>query len=172
MSNTENLTSDKALKKLNELVDDIKMCLFCTNLKIDDGATCRPMSTARVDDNGDIWFISGKSSDKNREIKQDNKVRLYYSHPGKSSYLVVNGEARISTDRKMIDELWSPLDKTWFKEGKDDPEVSLICVSNISAYYWDTKGNQMVNFLKMVASAATGKNLVEGHQGDLSISGH
>jgi general stress protein 26 len=169
MSNPVNLAQQDAIKKLKELVHGIDMCLFCTNLKTGDGSTCRPMSTAEVDDHGDIWFMSPKNSDKNREITIDNKVQLFYSHPGKSSYLVVDGTASISFDKKKIEALWSPLAKSWFKEGKDDPNISLIRVTGINAYYWDTTGNRMINFFKMVASAATGKTLLEAEEGALNI---
>ena len=169
MENKEHLLQADAVKKLKELAEEINICLFCTNLKTNDGATCRPMGTQQVDENGDIWFFSAKDSDKNREIDQDNKVQLYYSHPGKSIYMVVNGTASISTDRAKIEALWSPLVKTWFKEGKDDPAISLIRVSDISAYFWDTKGNKMINFFKMVASVATGKTLVEAEEGTLKV---
>jgi general stress protein 26 len=169
MNNPENLVQQEAIKKLQDLAEEIDICLFCTNIKTDEGATCRPMSTQKVDDNGDIWFFSAKDSDKNRDIKNDNKVQLFYAHPGKSSYMVVNGVAAVSTDRQKIDELWNPLVKTWFKEGKDDPNISLIKVSNINAYYWDTKGNQMINFFKMVASVATGKTLIDAEEGALNV---
>ena len=169
MSNPVNLEQRDAVKKLKDLVEAIDMCLFCTNLKTGDGSTCRPMSTAQVDDNGDIWFLSPKDSDKNREIEEDSKVQLFYSHPGKSSYLVVNGTASIQYDRKKIEELWSPLSKTWFKEGKDDPNISILKVSPTSAYYWDTEGNRMINFFKMVASVATGKTLVDAKEGNIEV---
>lgn len=169
MSKPENLVQQEAIKKLQELAAEIDTCLFCTNLKTDDGSTSRPMSTQKVDDNGDIWFFSAKDSDKNKEIQKDSRVQLFYAHPGKSSYMVVNGTASISTDRQKIEELWSPLVKTWFKEGKDDPAVTLLKISNINAYYWDTKGSKMINFFKMVASVATGKTLVDAEEGTLKV---
>ena len=164
-----NLAQQDAVKKLKDLISDIDMCLFCTDLKTGDGSTARPMSTAQVDDSGNIWFLSAKDSEKNIEIQKDNRVQLFYAHPGKSSYLVVNGAASISQDRAKIEELWSVLDKTWFKEGKDDPNISVIKVSDINAYYWDTKGNRMINILKMAASVATGTTLVEAEEGALDI---
>ena len=169
MSNTENLNNKEAIDKLKSLVDDIVVCLFCTDLKTDDGATCRPMSAIKVCDQGNIWFFSEKSSDKNKAIAADKDVQLFFSHPGKSSYLVVNGEAEIILDRAKIEELWSPIAKIWFKGGKNDPNISVIKVTPSSAYYWDTDGNKMINFLKIVASVVTGTNLVSGKQGDLTI---
>lgn len=169
MSTTENLIELEAIQKLKELVEEIGVCLFCTTLKIDDGATCRPMEAMQVCDQGNIWFFSDVDSDKNEEIKKDKLVQLFFSHPGKSSYLIVNGDAEIIIDRKKTDELWSPLVKTWFKEGKDDPSISIIKVKPQSAYYWDTDGNKMINFFKMVTSIATGTTLEMGKKGTIKI---
>jgi general stress protein 26 len=68
MSNTENLNQKEAIDKLKTLVDDIMVCLFCTNLKTDDGATCRPMTAIKVCDQGNIWFFSEKNSGINQAI--------------------------------------------------------------------------------------------------------
>lgn len=169
MNNKQNLSSAEGIKKLKELVKEIDICLFCTNLKTDDGSTCRPMAAQEVDEAGNIWFFSDIHSEKNTEIHLDKKVQLFFSHPGKSSYLVVNGEAEIILDQHKTAEIWSPLVKIWFKEGKDDPNLSLIKVEPSNAYYWDIDGNSMVNFFKMVASVATGTTLVNAKEGAINI---
>ena len=169
MSNTKDLNHNEAIDKIKSLVDDIKICLFCTDLKTDDGSTCRPMSAIKVCNQGNIWFFSEKDSDKNKAIIADKNVQLFFSHPAKGSYLVVNGEAEIILDKTKIEELWTPVAKIWFKEGKDDPTISIIKVKPSNAYYWDTDGNQMINLLKMIASVATGKNLVTGNEGAITL---
>ncbi|MBL7829535.1 MAG: pyridoxamine 5'-phosphate oxidase family protein [Saprospiraceae bacterium] len=169
MSNTGNLNDKEAIDKLKSLVDDIMICLFCTNLKTNDGSTCCPMSAIKVCDHGNIWFFSEKDSDKNKDILTNKHVQLFFSHPGKNSYLVVNGEAEIILDKKIIEELWTPVAKIWFKEGKDDPTISIIKVKPTTAYYWDTDGNRMINFLKMVASVVTGTNLITGKEGAITV---
>ena len=167
MSHITNLNSHKGIDKLKELVDEIKICLFCTNLKTDDGSTCRPMSTQEVDDDGNLWFFSGIDSDKNREIKENKNVQLFFSDPSKSSYLVVNGEAEIILDKAKIEQHWSPFVKIWFKEGKDDPNISLLKVTPNNSYYWDVDGNRMVNFAKMLISTVTGNNLLTSEEGSI-----
>ena len=169
MSDFKNLFAEEAIDKMKSLVDDINICLFCTNLKSDNLATCRPMAAQKVCDQGNFWFFSEIFSEKNREIKEDGHVQLFFSHPGKNSYLVVNGDAEIIIDKQKTEELWTPLVKAWFKEGKDDPNISIIKVKPSAAYYWDAEGNKMINFLKMVASAVTGTNLVSSTEGNLSV---
>jgi general stress protein 26 len=169
MENTKNLTANAGVEKLKELVEAINICLFSTHFKKNDGATFRPMSAQQVDADGNIWFFSNINSDKNREIEKDNAVQLIFSHPGKNSYMIVNGEAEIRFDRPKIEELWSPAAKIWFEKGKDDPDISLIKVNTESAYYWDSEGSKMVNFFKFLASVATGSNLVTGVQGSIKV---
>lgn len=169
MQDKTNLYSQEAIEKLRTLVDDISICLFCTNLKTDDGSTCRPMSTQAVDHEGNLWFFSGVDSDKNREIKENRHVQLFFSDPNKSSYLVVNGEAEIVLNQDKINEHWNPFAKTWFKEGKNDPNISLLKVVPHSSYYWDVDGNRMINFAKMLVSAVTGTNLISSEEGSITV---
>lgn len=117
MSEIKNLYSKEAIDKLKILAEEITICLFCTNLKTDDGSTCRPMGVQKVCDQGNLWFFSEKNSDKNNDIATNKNVQLFFSHPVKNSYLVVNGEAKITMDKNKIEELWNPLVKIWFPEG-------------------------------------------------------
>lgn len=169
MNNFKNLQGHEGVEKLKSLAEAIKICLFSTNLKTNEGATSRPMTALEVDEEGNLWFFSGKDSDKNREIEDDKNVQLMFAHPGKSSYMIVNGEAEITVDRQKIEEFWSPLEEIWFKQGKNDPNISLLKVVPKSAYYWDTDGNKMINFFKMVASVVAGKDLVDSEQGTIKV---
>lgn len=169
MNDQQILQNKEAIRKLKDLATEINICLFCNGTGMEIPPSCRPMATSGVDDDGNIWFFSPRDSEKNREIQMNPNVRLFYSHPGKSSFLIISGKADISYDRATIEELWSPLDKTWFKDGVDDPTISLIRVRPTDAHFWDTKGNQFVNFFKMVASVATGTTLVEGEEGRILV---
>ncbi len=169
MENKKDLYAHEGIDKLKDLTKEIDICLFCTNLRTQDGATVRPMSTQEVDDDGCVWFLSERNSEKNREIEEDNQVQLFYSHPGKQSYLVVNGKAEIIINKAKIEELWNPMMDAWFEKGKEDPSITLIKVRTESAYYWNTEGNRMVNFFKFAATLATGKNLLESKEGNISI---
>jgi general stress protein 26 len=165
----KNLENQEGINKIKELATDIDICLFCTNLSIDQEDSTRPMSTQEVDEDGTLWFFSDRNSIKNKEIENDKNVRLYYSHPSKSSYMVVNGEAEIIFDKQKVEDLWSPLVKTWFKEGKDDPNISILKIKPNNAYYWDVEGYEMINFFKMIASVATGTTLVDAKEGNIKL---
>lgn len=168
MSEVRNLQSKEAVKKLKELVLNINTCFFCTRLEENGGANCRPMATQEIDEWGNIWFLSDKRSDKNHDIHDDSKVQLFYADPRKSSFIVITGRAEELFDKQKTDELWTPLAKTWFREGKDDPEISIIRVTPEMAHYWDSKNHRMVNPFTMTTSTA-GKTLVETEEGRLEL---
>jgi general stress protein 26 len=163
-----NLTNEQAAKKLKELTKAINICLFSTDLKQDGGAVTRPMAVQQTDTDHYLWFFSNKDSNKNREINKNNFVQLYFSDPAKSTYVSITGNAEIvMNDKAKIDEMWNPLMKTWFHEGKEDPQISLIKVKPVEGYYWDSTGNRFTNFFKMLGSVVSGKDLVGSEEGSL-----
>ncbi len=158
--------SAEAIKKIREIAESTNIGMLCTNLTEMPISTC-PMATQKVEDDGEIWFLSGKDSSHNRDIKKDERVQLIYANPGSSSFLSLYGTAEVSHDRQKIDEMWTNLAKVWFPEGKEDPNLSLICVKPEEGYYWDTKTNKMIAFLQMAVSVVTGKMADGGIEGKL-----
>lgn len=166
MGEVQNIFKSEAIEKLKELATTADICMFVTNLnKLP--LTARPMSTSQVDDEGNIWFISKKSSDKNEEISKDNKVQLFYGSKGNAEYLSVYGEASIVYDKEKAKEIWTPIAKAWLTEGVDDPELSLIKITPLDCSYWDTKHNKLVSLLKIAAAVVTGKTMDDGVEGKL-----
>ena len=157
-----------AIEKLNELIKDIRIAML-TTIDHDGSLHSRPMATQEVDEAGNFWFLSKESSHKNSEINEDPEVQLFYSNHGSSEYLTVFGYAEVIQDRAKLEELWNPIAKAWFNEGKDDPEISIICVRPVDAYYWDTKSNKLVSLMKIATSAVTGKTMDDGIQGEIRL---
>jgi len=168
MSNIENLFEEKAIEKLQKLIEDTKTCLFCTDLTSLPINT-RPMASTKVDDLGNLWFISSSQSNKNFEIKADNRVQLFYTNTSESEFLSIYGNAQIFKDKVIIEKLWSPIAKAWFDEGKNDPNVSVICVKPSDVHYWDNKNGKIISLLKIATQAATGIKMNVGREGDLKF---
>lgn len=169
MGDKKDLFSNEAIGKIKEMAEDIKMCMFCTELSVRPIPT-RPMTVLEVDDMGNLWFISSSKSNKNFEIKHDDDVQLIFAKNSDSHYLSVFGKALIYKDKSHVEDIWTPVANTWFEEGKNDPDVSVIKVEPSDAYYWDTKYGKMVSMLKMAAAAVTGKTMDDrGVEGKLNV---
>nr|WP_322623559.1 pyridoxamine 5'-phosphate oxidase family protein [uncultured Flavobacterium sp.] len=158
MGNHKDLFSTEAVAKIKEMAEDIKTCMFCTDLS-SRPVPVRPMSVLEVDDHGNLWFLSSRNSNKNLEIKQDEDVQLIFADNADFEYLSVYGKAVIYTDRNHIDEVWTSIAKTWFEEGKDDPNATVIKVATTDAYYWDTKSGKMITMLKYALGALVGSSV-------------
>ncbi|RNI36619.1 general stress protein [Hanamia caeni] len=168
MSNVKNLYNEDAVKKIKDFVDDIKFCMFCTSVT-DMPFRTRPMSTLEVDEEGNLWFFSAKSSDKNDEIKDNDTVQLIYSKNSDVHFLTITGKATIVQDQAKKDELWNPIVKAYFPQGKDDPNLSLVKIKPEAAHYWDTINGKMITWFKMAASAVTGNQNNVGVEGKLKV---
>ena len=168
MGQTKNLHDEEAIKKIKEMVNDITTCMFCTEVQNLPFKT-RPMATLEVDDEGNLWFMSSKESNKNDEIKTDDSVQLIYAKGGDSEFLSLSGKANIIADQEKIDELWNTYAKAWFQGGKDDPNITVIKVVPDEAYYWDTVHGKVVSLLKIAASLVSGKTMDDGIEGKMSV---
>lgn len=110
MGDVKNLSDKEAVAKLKELAEGVGTCMFCTELGSTPFAT-RPMGVQEVDENGNLWFISAANSNKNDEIKEDDKVQLIFAQSSNAHFLSVYGTASIYKDKSKIEEVWSPIAK-------------------------------------------------------------
>lgn len=168
MGTTTNLFSEEAIKKIKKIAKHTKVCMFCTHL-FEQPIQSRPMTIKEVDNDGNIWFISSKKSNKNFEIISDNQVQLFFSNTCNYEYLSIYGKAAIYTDKETIEKLWSPIANAWFEEGKEDTNVTILKVHPEKGYYWDTENSKIVSFLKIAASALTGIETEVGKEGNLRL---
>lgn len=166
-NNKKDLTGAEAIEKIKELIDKAGCCFFVTNVNLNGSHKSRPMSVQTIDEAGHIWFLSAKDSFKNMELKQDNKVTLYFQGSSYSDFLELNGSANVTYDRAKIEELWEPSVKAWFTEGIDDPRISVIHFIPETGYYWDNKHGNAVAGIKMMISAVVGKTMDDSIEGNI-----
>lgn len=160
---TENLYNQEATDKIKEMAESIDFAMLITKLG-ERPFHAIPMSTKKVDERGNIWFLSGKDSNHNKNISTDSQVQLIYSDPAAMEFLCLFGEMKITTDKAIIEELYGKSDDMWF-EGKDDPNVSALRLKPAEAQYWDNKNNKFITLFKM------GLGVISGNQPDISATG-
>jgi general stress protein 26 len=166
MGDHQNLSNESAAEKIRDLAEEIKTCMFCTYKY--DKLQSRPMSVQEIDEDGNLWFLSDKKSNKNDEINLNPKVELFFAQPH-DKFLSLHGHATILYDRSKIKELWNPIIKVWMPEGEDDPDLSIIKVTPEDGYYWNNKHGKMVAVAKMTISLLTGKTMDDGIEGNLDL---
>ncbi|TWT90135.1 Pyridoxamine 5'-phosphate oxidase [Pseudobythopirellula maris] len=98
----------------------------------------RPMQVCQIDDDCDLWFVTGSESAKVDDVKEDSRVLVVFQDSGR--YLTVNGAASLVRDRSKVQELWNESWRVWFPNGPDDPTLVLLRVKATDGQFWDQGG--------------------------------
>jgi len=165
--NFKDLVGQEGIEKIKELAKAAGSCFFCTKIVSGKAFDTRPMSAEKVDDSGNFWFLSANDSHKNQELSEDPAAQLLFQGGSYSDFLSLYGYATISTDKAKIDELWDPMMKVWFTEGKDDPRITVIKFTPTEGYYWDTKHNMAVGLVKRTYGAIVGETYDDSVEGTI-----
>jgi general stress protein 26 len=167
MGETKDLVGRDAIDKIKHIAEG-EIAMLCTFTK-DRVIESRPMGTQGIGDDATFWFFSRKDSAENLQMMAEPAVHLIYAVPSKYAYLSLDGTASISRDAAKIAELWNGWAKTWFTEGKDDPNLTLVTVTVHGGRYWDTRHGKMISLAKIAIGAVTGKTMDGGVKGTLAV---
>jgi len=162
------MKNEKNIALLKEMIEEVRICMF-TTLSDKDEFSSRPMGTAKVEDDGTIWFFTNEFSLKTKEISKENQVTLGYSDPSNNTYISVNGKAELVDDQVRKEAYFSTPIKAWFPDGVEDPRLILIKVDPIAAEYWDSSSSKMVVAFNMLKAIVTGTTFDEGKHDKISF---
>lgn len=157
------------VEKFIEMVKDVRICMLITNEKNLENLSGRPMSIAKIDDDGTMWFFTKESSYKIDEIEENKKVSIAITNESSNNYLMINGIATLVNDKTKMAALWSSIMKVWFPLGLGDPDMALIKVIPNEVNYWDSSASKMVVLFNMLKAIVTGKEYDEGEHGKIIL---
>lgn len=141
---------------LQQIWNEIKDCKVVM-MTSEDGLSLRsrPMYLVQESFEGHLWFFTRRDSHKTVEVAQDSRVNLAFVDQSNNHYVSVSGNARITSDRALIDELWNPMVDVWFPEGKHSTEVALLEVEVHDAQIWDSTTSKMRQLFEIARAKAT-----------------
>lgn len=145
---------EEAIFKIKEMVGGIGVSMFITNLK-NMPLHAVPMSTKKVDNQGNIWFLSSKNHDTAKNTKTSHNVQLIYSKPLNLEFLSIFGQSRIVLDRGIIRDLYQKTDDAWFNTSYD-PDIVAIVVTPKEARYWEPNANSFLTLFKLTQKSGMG----------------
>ena len=100
-----------------------------------DQPVVRVMEIVRIDDDFSIWYATGASSNKIRQIRSCPNVCITVCEA--HTDLRVFGKAEVVDDREIKNQLWQDEWNQYWPKGKEDPEYILIKVSPEKVEYRD-----------------------------------
>jgi general stress protein 26 len=129
--------AEETLDTFWSLIDGIDICMMTTR---DAGALrARPMTAKADKATHEFRFLTRQSTQKVDELAANPDVNLAFSDPKTGDYVSVSGQAYLTQDRKLIDQLWTASADAYFGCGKNDPDIAVIRVVPSKAEYWDAR---------------------------------
>ncbi|MDQ3077723.1 MAG: pyridoxamine 5'-phosphate oxidase family protein [Pseudomonadota bacterium] len=144
---------------------------------VEDSRT-RPM-TAQVDvpedgdkeDGGPIYFFASKSENLVQALGQSHRAVATYASKGHDLFAHIHGTLELSTDRATIDRLWNPIIASWYKDGRDDPDLALIRFDTDCANLWkaETGATLKAAAMKALFDVDPGKQQQKDNRADVRL---
>ena len=138
----------------------------------------RPM-TAQIDlpdgaskeDGGQIYFFAAKSENLVRGIDGKHRAVATFASKGHDLFAHVHGTLVIDNDRAVIDRLWGPVIDSWYKDGKDDPDLALLRFDTEHADIWEADaGSTLKAVLIKLAGRDPGKDHQKDHRAEVQLT--
>lgn len=148
---------EQAKEKLHDIVKDSRTVLLLTHGE-DNKIVGRPMSLVRADEDETIYLVSGIDTKKVTEIQQDSRVTIAVQN--REGIAMIDGDARVSQDRALIERLWSDSWKAYFPRGKEDPDIAILVVEPREGTYWDGDVGHGLSYLyRHLKARVTGEEI-------------
>lgn len=137
-------------KKLVDLLHDFDTAMLVT--RGEDGAMdARPMAVVKVEDDGQLWFVTDRHSGKIADLKFDSEVAITMQRSNR--FVSLSGTATIVDDQPTLDALWQETWRVWFPEGKASESIILIRIQPTQGEYWDNSGLTGLKYLLKAGTA-------------------
>src|SRR5579871_357034 len=95
-----------------------------------------PMAAFPEPESGKIWFFAHRGSDLAGAGERGAPAVLIVMAKDQELQACIRGELRTTPDPLHRDKYWGPMVSAWFAKGKDDPDLTLLCLTCEDADVW------------------------------------
>jgi general stress protein 26 len=157
----EILTGAAAYEKVRELLAHFPIAFMVTFNA--DAESARPIGVVgdHAAFDGSLWFITDRRSRKIAHLAAGAATALIFQNDERGAYLHMRGTAVVVEDRERLTALYTPVQRTWFPDGPDDPNITLLRFDADEAEYWDghqSKTRLVAAFVRSVMTGSPGKS--------------
>ena len=130
---SDDLDRTKGEERLWNAIDDTRVGM----LGLDEpGQHMQPMTAFAEPDTNSIWFFTRRTTDLARDVGGGKSAMFCLISKDREVYACVEGRLQASHDPERIEKHWNPVVASWFKDGKDDPELTLLRLDADNAQIW------------------------------------
>jgi general stress protein 26 len=136
-------------KLFDGLKSDMTMMLGLDG--VEDGHA-RPMTVQLDgDDRKHIYFFSSTENAIVQKLGSSaGRSIATYTSKGHDVFATIHGNISKTNDRALIDRLWNKYVAAWYKEGKDDPKLALLCLTADSAEIWEDASSMLAGIKALI----------------------
>ena len=126
--------------------------------------------SASKEDGGTIYFFGAKSEALVQGMAQSHRAVATYVSKGHDLFAHIHGTLEAVSDRALVDKLWNPIIASWYKEGKDDPDLQLVRFDTSKAEIWKAEaGSTLVAAALKMLGRDPGKDHQRENQAEVAL---
>jgi general stress protein 26 len=165
------LHGDEAMDKLRELLAEFPIAFMLTVHEGD--VTARPIGVVgdHAAFDGALWFLTDRRSRKVGLINAGCVTSLLFQDDKRGAYLSMSGRAAVVDDGALVKRLYTSVQRAWFPDGPDDPELIAVRFDAEAADYWDGHNSMVRLAVAMAKSIVTGSPGKSGNAGVARLKG-
>ena len=104
-----------------------------------------------------IYFFTRLSGTLTAKVGLGATGRIVMISKDADFYAWLEGALVQNSDRATIDRLWNPSVAAWYKEGREDPDLSLLMFTPRSGKIWVSSDSTLLYAWEMARAYATGE---------------
>ena len=169
-------TETRLRKAFWEAMDDSPFIML--GLKgVEDDRT-RPMS-AQIDipkggekyAGGPIYFFASKTDGVGADIGNGSRAVATFASKDHKLFAHIHGTLVPSQDREVMERMWNPIIASWYKDGKDDPDLLLLRFDTERADMWEANAGATLKAaaLKALFDIDPGKEHSNEHKATVTL---
>jgi len=119
----------EAVAKAHEAIRGADVSILITH-GLDGYPAARPMGTLAVEEDFTVCYATAAPMAKCAELKSDPKAAVYWPNLGEGGYgwVMVKGDAELTTEPEVLDRFWREEFVRYFPEGPRDPTYVILRV--------------------------------------------
>jgi general stress protein 26 len=130
------MAKDTLKAKVSELIKNNRYAKLIT-FGPDGAPRARIMTNLPMDKDMVIWFATGLSTSKIRDIRKNPNVCVFIDDPDDQTNASIVGTAEIVTEKKLLKKFWQEVFGFFFPGGPTDPDYCLLKIVPKKIEYLD-----------------------------------
>lgn len=138
-------SADELREKFWKTLESDRTVMLCA-----EGVPPRPMTAAREEGEGPIWFFTSIDTEMGQATENGKALGavMMLTAKGHELFASATGQIQQDNDPAVIDRLWNPFIAAWYS-GKDDPKLRLMRFEPDQAEVWENASSLLAG-IKML----------------------